>query len=129
MISRYNNFQLDLLLEKIINETYIYFSPDLEKVLRKTKSDIGYDLLSISKTDIKPDVTFVNIDKGKEDYLSFTTARNAGNNLSKIWTHVKPDDWFTNVLDGGDLDAIWGKRGDVNDVYSKSRNSLKGNIG
>lgn len=125
MISRYNNFQLDLLLEKIINETYIYFSPDLEKVLRKTKSDIGYDLLSISKTDIKPDVTFVNIDKGKEDYLSFTTARNAGNNLSKIWTHVKPDDWFTNVLNGGDLDAIWGKRGDVNDVYSKSRNSLR----
>lgn len=127
MISRYNNFMTDLLLERMINETYIYYSPDLVKVLKRIDNEISKDLLSISKTDIKPDVTFVNLDPGKEEYLSFTTARNAGNNISKIWTHTGPDEWFSSVLNNSDLEAIW-KAHQANkegDVYSKSRNSLR----
>jgi len=118
---------VDLLLERIINETYIYFSPDLEKVLKRTNSDISKDLLSVSKTDIKPDVTFVNLEPGKDEYLSFTTARNAGNNLSKIWPHTKPEDWFTSVLNNHDLGEIWKSHlsNKDGDVYSKSRNSLR----
>ena len=127
MISRYNNFMVDLLLERIINETYIYFSPDLEKVITRIDSDIAKDLLSVSKTDIKPDITFVNLEPDKDEYLSFTTARNAGNNLTKIWSYTKPEEWFSSVLNDTELKDIW-KAHQSNkdgDVYSKSRNSLR----
>jgi hypothetical protein len=129
MISKYNNFMSDLLLERIINETYIYYSPDLERVLRRSNNEISKDLLSISGNDIKPDITFVNLEPGKDEYLSFTTARNAGNNLSKIWSHTPPDSWFDSQLNSNDLDNIWKahKSGftSKSDVYSKSRNSLR----
>lgn len=126
MISKYNNFMSDLLLERIINETYIYYSPDLEKVLRITNNEIAKDLLSVSKTDIKPDITFVNLDPDKDGYLSFTTSRNASNNLSKSFGDY---DWFKKDLTNYDLEQIWKihKNQSIKDgdVYSKSRNSLK----
>jgi len=126
MLNRYEFFREDLILEGIINETYIYYAPPFEKALKRVKdNEIAQELLNVRSKDIKPDVTFVNIDK--EGYLSFTTARNAGNNLNKIWKHVKPEDWFNSVIDNSDLESIWGKHviGDENDVYTKSRNSLR----
>jgi hypothetical protein len=126
MLNRYEFFREDLILEGIINETYIYYAPPFEKALKRIKDNqIANELLNVKDKDIKPDVTFVNIDK--EGYLSFTTARNAGNNLNKIWKHIKPEDWFNTIIHDSDLESIWGKHeiGDENDVYTKSRNSLR----
>jgi hypothetical protein len=126
MLSRYEFFREELILENLINETYIYYAPTFDKQLRKIRdNEIAKSLLDIKNSDIKSDVTFVDIDK--DGYLSFTTARNAGNNLSKIWPHVKPDNWFNSQLGDGDLDEIWKKHinGSENDVYTKSRSILR----
>ena len=76
MISKYNSFSLDLLLEKAINESFLYYSPNVRKALSRIKSnDIASELLGSEGTDVKPDITF--IDLGKEGYFSFITMRNA----------------------------------------------------
>ena len=76
MISKYNSFILDLLLEKAINESFLYYSPNVRKALSRIKSnDIATELLGSEGTDVKPDMTF--IDLGKEGYFSFITMRNA----------------------------------------------------
>ena len=59
MISRYNKFKEDLLLESLINESLLYYSPNVRKVINKiTKDnsigDIAKDLISSEKTDVKP---------------------------------------------------------------------------
>lgn len=76
MISKYNSFSLDLLLEKAINESFLYYSPNVRKALNRIKSnDIATELLGSEGTDVKPDMTF--IDLGKEGYFSFITMKNA----------------------------------------------------
>ena len=76
MISKYNSFIVDMLLEKAINESFLYYSPNVRKALSRIKgNDIATELLGSEGTDVKPDMTF--IDLGKEGYFSFITMRNA----------------------------------------------------
>ena len=46
MLSKYNNFIEDKLLESLIQESIIYFTPPLRKILKGIESDISKDLLS-----------------------------------------------------------------------------------
>jgi len=93
MISKYNSFLSELLLERAINESILYYSPDLRKIINKIGSDISLDLLKSETTDIKPDITFVDLDK--EGYLSFSTMRNAKKNIIEKFPHI--DDIDTKV--------------------------------
>ena len=131
MISKYNSFSLDLLLEKAINESFLYYSPNVRKGLSRIKSnDIAADLLGSEGTDVKPDMTF--IDLGKEGYFSFITMRNAKplilakyptNDFSvNIDTKPMPDpESYSNdlheydMLDGGNLGT---------GIFTKSRNEV-----
>jgi hypothetical protein len=131
MINRYNKFKEDLLLENLINESLLYYSPNVRKVINKIAKDpsigdIANDLISSEKTDVKPDVTFIDLDK--EGYLSFITMRNAAKILHTQWPHSRTEeDWSNNLIYDGDLNSIWREheRGIENDVYKKSRNSIK----
>jgi hypothetical protein len=77
MLQRFNQFYENILLENLVNESVIYFSPDFRKILSRMGDEISKNLLEIEATDIKPDVTFVDLDPNKNDYLSFTTMKNA----------------------------------------------------
>ena len=130
MISKYNSFSLDLLLEKAINESFLYYSPGVRKALNRIKSnDIASGLLDSEGTDVKPDMTF--IDLGKEGYFSFITMRNA---KPLIVAKYPNNDWSENIdtkpmpnvtaysddlhefdMDGG---------GDASGVFTKSRNEV-----
>jgi hypothetical protein len=131
MISRYNKFKEDLLLESLINESLLYYSPNVRKVINKiTKDnsigDIAKDLISSEKTDVKPDVTFIDLDK--EGYLSFITMRNAAKTLNLQWPDSRTEEeWGNNLIYDGDLNNIWRSHesGIEHDVYKKSRNSIK----
>jgi hypothetical protein len=125
MISKYNKFKEDLLLESLVNESFLYFSPDLISVISKVGGDISDDLISVELTDIKPDITFVDIDK--EGYLSFTTMRNAAKTLAKAYPPTGEEEWGNEVIDRIDRNAIWMRHqnGGEDDVYNKSRNSVK----
>ena len=124
MISKYNSFSLDLLLEKAINESFLYYSPNVRKSLSRIKSnDIAADLLGSEGTDVKPDMTF--IDLGKEGYFSFTTMRNA----KPLILNKFPDDkWSTNIdiTPLVNLDAKISNlyKDGEGEVFTKSRNEV-----
>lgn len=130
MISKYNSFTLDLLLEKAINESFLYYSPNVRKALSRIKSnDIASSLLGSEGTDVKPDMTF--IDLGKEGYFSFITMRNAKPLINtrypnlewaeKIETEAMPDvTAYSDELH--ELDDTESGRG--SGVFKKSRNEV-----
>jgi hypothetical protein len=130
MISKYNSFTLDLLLEKAINESFLYYSPNVRKALSRIKgNDIATELLGSEGTDVKPDMTF--IDLGKEGYFSFITMRNAKPLINarypdlewaeKIETEAMPDvTAYSNELH--ELDDTESGRG--SGVFKKSRNEV-----
>ena len=97
MISKYNSFVDDLLLEKAINESFLYLSPKVRKVLgkvfTKNHSDIASEILSSEGSDVKPDITFVDL--GKEGYLSFITMRNA----KPLITNIYPSTYWALEID------------------------------
>lgn len=136
MLNKYDDF----ILEKLLNESVIYFAPPFKKVLNKLFSEpISKTLLDIERTDIKPDITFVNLDK--EGYVSFTTMKNTKKILSNQFNI--PEDKMETILDNGLIgDDIWnlhsgadsirrasplyglGMLGD-GDPYEKARNPIK----
>ena len=132
MISKYNSFALDLLLEKAINESFLYYSPNVRKALSRIKSnDIASELLGSEGTDVKPDMTF--IDLGKEGYFSFITMRNAKPLITdrypghewgeKIETEAMPNViGYSNELH--ELDTETQSRGSGSGVFTKSRNEV-----
>jgi hypothetical protein len=129
MISKYNSFIVDMLLEKAINESFLYYSPNVRKALSRIKgNDIATELLGSEGTDVKPDMTF--IDLGKEGYFSFITMRNAKPlidarypNLEwaeKIETEAMPDFIsYSNELHELDKESDRGSG-----VFNKSRNEV-----
>ena len=85
MISRYNNF----ILEKALNESTLYVSPEILKRLQKIDSEISKDLIAQLGQDIKPDATFLD-ESDKEGELTFITIRNAIKKLGDIY-HGDPE--------------------------------------
>mgnify|MGYP000909513857 CR=1 FL=1 len=130
MISKYNSFIVDMLLEKAINESFLYYSPNVRKALSRIKgNDIATELLGSEGTDVKPDMTF--IDLGKEGYFSFITMRNAKPLIAarypnlewadNIETQSMPDFIdYSNELH--ELDTETQSRG--TGVFTKSRNEV-----
>lgn len=129
MIQKYSHFLNDLILERIINESVVYFSPDFRKALTRIKKDnkIASDLLELEGDDIKPDLTFIDMDD-KEGYISFTTMKNAWKKLSDKYPHIE---YITNAEDKSKEDRISVANQIYNTsdakplVYSNSRNPLK----
>jgi len=131
MISKYNSFIVDMLLEKAINESFLYYSPNVRKALSRIKgNDIATELLGSEGTDVKPDMTF--IDLGKEGYFSFITMRNAKPLITakypntdwsiNIDTKPMPDpENYSNDLHEFDMDS---DRSDASGVFKKSRNEV-----
>jgi hypothetical protein len=120
-----------MLLEKAINESFLYYSPNVRKALSRIKgNDIATELLGSEGTDVKPDMTF--IDLGKEGYFSFITMRNAKPLITakypntdwsiNIDTKPMPDpETYSNDLHEFDMDS---DRSDASGVFKKSRNEV-----
>jgi hypothetical protein len=123
MISKYNSFLSELLLERAINESILYYSPDLRKIINKIDSDIALDLRRSETSDIKPDVTFVDLDQ--EGYLSFSTMRNAKKNIIDKFPHL---DYVDTKVDKDLADELFDldKRGSsrASGVSTKSRSQI-----
>jgi len=125
MILNYDSFNENRLLESL-NESILYFSPPLSKLLNKIsdKNEIAKDIISLGGKDLKTDYTF--LDFGKEGYLSFSTMRNA-------LTSLKSADVLDSILSGDN--SIENKyRNDINGkiydygaklIYKKERNELR----
>lgn len=122
MIKDFNLFYDDYLFENLINESILYYSKDTRRILNRIKDNkISQDLLSIEATDVKPDITFINLDK--EGYLSFITMKNAIKLITDKYPHLDNMDEIPNKIIA---DELW----DLKDrsagagIYDKSRNSV-----
>jgi len=128
MIFNYDDF----ILGNIINESRLYYSPRVRKVLNRIISDpIAKDLAELETTDLPIDVTFVDIDDNKEGFLTFTTMKSAEKYLSTIGqekvdllkgTSSNPDYVYRPNLSRAFNDEM----ADENDEpYKKSRNPVR----
>jgi hypothetical protein len=126
MIRKYEFFKESLLLEQIINESLICYSPPLRNILNKMKSkgyDIADELIKIEKTDVKPDITFVDI--SDEGYFSFTTMKKVEDILKNI-PNIEKDVEFDYEYIISHSDYFYSIRGDSNyPFYTKNRNPIK----
>jgi hypothetical protein len=84
-IGKYEEF----ILGKAISESALYISPELDVYLSKIDSPIAKELLSMAGSDIKPDVTFLDLGE-KEGELTFATMRNAKKRLEELY-HGDPE--------------------------------------
>lgn len=113
----------DFLFENVVNESIVYFSPVLRSLLKRVNHPISKSLLEIEKTDVKPDITF--IDYLNDDYLSFTTMVNAEREFKEKHPHL---DILNRPYDSI-ADALYTLRNDtyqdIAQVYTKSRNQIK----
>jgi hypothetical protein len=73
MIFKYDDF----ILENMINESVLYYSPKVRNILNKINDPIAKDLVALETTDLPIDVTFVDLDENREGYLTFTTMKSA----------------------------------------------------
>ena len=127
MISRYNSFLENKILESLINESIVYFSPPLRRIITTIFNDndqpIAADLLKIEGDDIKQDITFLNLDT--EGYLSFITMRNAMAMIKSKFGSIDVDSTSNKTL----ADAIWDNDDQNQDngigVYKNARNQIK----
>ena len=84
-MKRYEEF----ILGKAISESALYISPELDDYLSSIDSPIAKELLSMAGSDIKPDVTFLDLGE-KEGELTFATMRNAKKRLEELY-HGDPE--------------------------------------
>jgi hypothetical protein len=100
VISRYNIFFEDRLFENLVNESFIYYTKNFKDALNKlkSKSKIAQDLISVENTDVKPDMTFIDI-SDREGYFSFSQIKKAVDNFKKSTrTGTLPQDTIDSVL-------------------------------
>lgn len=122
MIHNFNSFDEDLILESIINESVLYFSPVVRELLVKINktvpNKIAERLISMECTDTDQDITFIDLDK--EGYLSFTTMEKA----------VKCTDFdLQNQINSNVSDYLWVKDVEQQDkspgIWKKGRNQVR----
>ena len=120
MLKKYSQFKEDILLERILLESIVYFSPDFRKKLKMIKSPISDALAEIEGNDIKKDITLIDLDD-KEGYVSFKTMSNAkkqGESESDIHLAKNIDNAFSPSI----TDILWSRK---SPVWKKSRNPIK----
>ena len=136
MLYRYNDFSTDLLLEKVVNESMIYYTKDFKDnllKLRDKKNIIAQNLLEVEFTDVKPDMTFISLGENEGD-IKFTQFKKA---LSLIKKGVEgggySEDIKKSLLDTIEQKLTDGtiKQNDINNLFTdtdyelstKSRNT------
>lgn len=132
LLNRYKDFSTDLLLEKAINESFIYYTKEFKDTLfrMRLKSKIAQDLIDVEYTDVKPDMTFISLGD-KEGDIKFTQFKKALSILKKAVETNYPNnltlyDYIDKKLSDGSVSQL-----DINTFYDdtdwgikdKSRNS------
>jgi hypothetical protein len=136
MISKYNKFKTDKILDSI-NESFIYYSSKFRRMLidLSDSSDIARYLLIVEMTDVKPDMTFIDI-SDKDGYISFSQIKKFSNILKKWIDENKVNSLINkDVVDdinNGDItkyeiDDLYNlAQSDKGlDIFTKSRNDTK----
>ncbi len=116
------------LFESLLNESVLYFSPLLRDKFKSMSSDISKKLLELEGTDVESDVTFVDLAKSDDGYLTFTPMRQALSKIMAAYPEATNSDLQSNPnIEVNDIlyvnDFNPGKKTNV--YNSPSRNTIK----
>lgn len=117
MISKYNEF----IFENVISESMLYITNDLVSILSKMDDNIADDILSVVGTDVKPDITFLDI--SNDDYINFLTIRNFAKSLEDNFTGNFKD--INSEYNRELIKNLEGHPDKYNTMREKSRNKVK----
>jgi len=119
----------ELVLESLLNESVLYFSPRLRDKLIFINNDISKKLIELEGKDISSDVTFVDISDEENDILfSFMPMNKAITKIKNIYPDAsdgdlqnKPDIEINDLIYNRDLSRDRKKVG----IYNPDRNKIK----
>lgn len=124
---RYLQTSDELLFESLINESLVYFSPNLRMSLKylSDKNPIAKSLSEIEGQDLEADITF--LDFGSEGYLTFQQMPKAMKLIKTIWSSAADAD-VDQKFDPDTTDILY--RNDQNSyrftgVWKGNRNQIK----
>lgn len=131
MIKCYWSFNEDKILESLINESMLYYSPKLRNNLNKISNNkVAKELIDKEGNDSGQDVTFLDVDNSLDGYLTFITMKNAEKLLNVKHKHLTSDiDGMNNNFLPTISDSLWEL--DKMDsslspkIWTKSRNQIK----
>lgn len=132
MLHKFNQFSEELLLESVINESIIYYSPKMREQLTRVNNDISKRLLELEGQDI-PNVDTTFIDCDLEGNVSFITMTNAMKMIKAKYPEatnadldVRGDKQVADYIYINDMNAkSHGRSNGDTGVYIKSRNTIK----
>lgn len=124
-LNNYNEFLLEKLILSI-NESVIYYSPNLRDVLSKmsNNNEIAKELKELEQNNVKPDVTFLDL-SNQEGFLSFITMKNAEKKLQDKGIDQSTIDEIINGKSSTNISDSLYKSDNIYGIYSKSRNPIK----
>lgn len=122
MITRYLDF-LDESLLMSLNESIIYYSPKLRRILSDISSKISNDMLGIEGTNVTPDMTYLDISK-EGGCLSYVQMRKAKEMIDDFYGGNSQFDVVSNIARA---DEIWDEDIETKEIglLSKSRNLIR----
>ncbi len=132
MLYKFGQFSEDLLLESLINESIIYFSPKMREQLVRVGSDISKRLLELEGQDI-PNVDTTFIDCDLDGNVTFITMANAIKLIKDKYPEAtnadldrSGDKKVADYIYLNDMNAkSYGRANGDTGVYIKSRNTIK----
>jgi hypothetical protein len=118
----------ELLLESLVNESVLYFSPKFRDKLKSMDDDISKRILELEGVDVNSDVTFIDMVEGENALVSFRPMRQAISKIKSVYPdasdadlQAKPDIEINDLLYDRDLRGIR-----VIGLYNSSgRNTIK----
>jgi hypothetical protein len=119
----------DFLLEKLLSESVVYFSPKFSTIIRSmSNNDVAKALVDTEMVNIKPDVTFIDIGD-KEGYITFNTMKNALNKIKDEYNHLEyikdePEDKYSKEKRKLLIRDIY-NHSKLSDIFTKSTNPLR----
>lgn len=116
----------EYLFESYLAESMLYLSPKLRSHMKSIDHNIAREIINLELTDIKPDMTLIDVDDKDDNYLSFTPMKNAKRELDKFYPSAQ--DRFIDIHPSPDTtDYLWYNRDrdGIAPVYRKGRNLIK----
>lgn len=122
----------DFLLESVLNESVLYFSPVFREKLQNVDNKISKALLDLEGTDVSSDITFIDVTKNEPGKVTFMPMNQAISKLKSVYPEAKDTDLqnkpnvkINDLLYDRELGHSYSSSSRYTGLYSPDRNSVK----
>ena len=124
MLNNFNSFKSEILLESLIKESVLYFSPPFRDILSIMRNnEIAMKLLAMEGNNIHSDVTFVDVSK-ENGYLTFLPMSKGNDKIKKVWDAIDMQE-FPSIENNRGLYSNDIHNNKYTGLYGDDRNQIK----